>query len=91
MSDQKEGIASPEQIEYMSNMMGTFVVDHAAFVEEWTKKNLKPGNTLALAVLTTGMGTSTALFCKHTGGNAVDPSTMKKVFMRAFDQEMAVV
>ena len=91
MSDQKEGIASPEQIDKMSKLLGIFTVDHATFMEEWTVKNLERGDTQALAVLTTGLGTSSAMLCKHAGGKAVDPSTMKKVFMRAFDQEMGVV
>ena len=51
------------QPEEINDLHERFVVDHTAFVEEWTKRNMPSGNAFGASTLAAGLGASAGIFC----------------------------
>ena len=66
-----------------------FTLDHAAFVEAWTKENIEPGNNLGMSTLAAGMGASAGIFCATISKMmGVKKETLRGLFITHLDKNM---
>lgn len=67
-----------------------FVVDHAAFVEQWTKENIQLGqNIVGLGALASGLGASAGIFCSSMAKTmAIHPKTLREMIVVQLDKQI---
>jgi len=73
-------------------LMGKLTVDHAAFIEQWTKENLTPGKSIiGLAVLASGIGASAGIFCSSMAKTMdVHPRTLKEMIVVQMEKQIGL-
>lgn len=73
----------------ISNLHGKFVVDHAAFVQHWTRENIQQGNILGVSTLAAGLGASAGIFCATMSATLnVKKETLRDIVVEHIDKNM---
>jgi hypothetical protein len=78
-----------EKFQHYDELAGDFVVDHAEFVEQWSKENIPKGTgDIGAGILAAGIGISAGIFCQEIATKIkINPDTLKDIIVTQLNNQ----